>query len=188
MSAAVLAQATPEASPVGSPVAATPGQDVKMMLLPKFLGILPFDQANEGAQEAAAELQNPTPLDFVGPTAENSVAGQIEFVTNAPAGGYDVVMLANNSGDQIAPAAVAAQEAGTTVVTWDSFIPSGEGESLFVAQVDFAETGQVMADMARSILGEDGGKFAILSASPDAANQNSWIASLEAALATDEYA
>ena len=31
-----------------------------MMLLPKFLGILPFDQANQGAQEAAAELQNPT--------------------------------------------------------------------------------------------------------------------------------
>src|SRR5215203_4123941 len=97
-------------------------------------------------------------------------------------------MLSNNVGDQIAPAAVAAQEAGTTVVTWDSQIPSGEGESLFVAQVDFDETGKVMADMARSILGEDGGKFAILSASPDAANQNSWIASMEAALATEEYA
>jgi rhamnose transport system substrate-binding protein len=34
-----------------------------------------------------------------------------------------------------------------------------------------------MADMARSILGEDGGKFAVLSASPDAANQNAWIES-----------
>ena len=100
-----------------------------MMLLPKFLGILPFDQANQGAQEAAAELQNPDAFDFVGPTAENSVAGQIEFVTNAPAGGYDVVMLSNNAGDQIVPAAVAAQEAGTKVVTWDSPIPSGEGES-----------------------------------------------------------
>ena len=85
-------------------------------------------------------------------------------------------MLSNNSGDQIVPAAVAAQEAGTKVVTWDSPIPSAEGESLFVAQVDFDETGQVMADMARSILGEDGGQFAILSASPDAANQNAWIA------------
>ena len=132
----------------GEAVTATPGQDVKMMLLPKFLGILPFDQANQGAQEAAAELQNPTAFDFVGPTAENSVAGQIEFVTNAPAGGYDVVMLSNNSGDQIVPAAEAAQEAGTKVVTWDSPIPTGEGESLFVAQVDFDETGQVMADMA----------------------------------------
>jgi rhamnose transport system substrate-binding protein len=156
-----------------------------MMLLPKFLGILPFDQANQGAEEAAAELQNPTPFDFVGPTAENSVAGQIEFMTNAPTAGYQVVMLSNNSGDQIVPAAVAAQEAGTRVVTWDSPIPSGEGESLFVAQVDFTETGQVMADMALSILGEDGGQLAILSASPDAANQNAWIAAFEDALASD---
>ena len=100
-------------------------------------------------------------------------------MTNAPTGGYDVVMLSNNSGDQIVPAAVAAQEAGTKVVTWDSPIPTGEGESVFVAQVDFTETGQVMADMALVILGEDGGKFAILSASPDAANQNAWIAAMQ---------
>ena len=87
-------------------------------------------------------------------------------------------MLSNNAGDQIAPSAEAAQAAGTKVVTWDSPIPSGAGESVFVAQVDFTETGQVMADMARSILGPDGGQFAILSASPDAANQNAWIAAL----------
>ena len=189
MGAVTLAQTPVTGSPVaGEAVTAEPGQDVKMMLLPKFLGIAVFDQANQGAQEAAEELGNPTALDFVGPTAENSVAGQIEFVTNAPAGGYDVVMLSNNSGDQIAPAAVAAQEAGTRVVTWDSFIPSGEGESLFVAQVDFTETGLVMADMALSILGEDGGQFAILSASPDAANQNSWIAAMETALEDEKYA
>jgi rhamnose transport system substrate-binding protein len=189
MAAAAVAQ-TPEASPVASPgavITATPGQDVKMMLLPKFLGIAVFDEANEGAQEAAAELQNPTPLDFVGPAASEGPAAQIEFVTNAPAGEYDVVMLSNNAGDQIAPAAVAAQEAGTKVVTWDSPIPTAEGESLFVAQVDFVETGQVMADMARSILGEDGGQFAVLSASPDAANQNAWIAALEEVLAGPDY-
>ena len=185
--AGVLAQeATPAAS--GAAVEATTGQDVKMMLLPKFLGILPFDQANQGAQEAAAELGNPTAFDFVGPTAENSVAGQIEFMTNAPTAGYDVVMLSNNSGDQIVPSAVGAQEAGTKVVTWDSPIPNGEGESVFVAQVDFTETGKVMADMALSILGEDGGQFAILSASPDAANQNAWIAAMEDALEDPAYA
>jgi rhamnose transport system substrate-binding protein len=188
MGAATYAQTPVAGSPVsGEAATAEPGQDVKMMLLPKFLGILPFDQANKGAQEAAAELQNPTAFDFVGPTAENSVAGQIEFVTNAPAADYDVVMLSNNSGEQIVPAAVAAQEAGTRVVTWDSPIPTGEGESLFVAQVEFDETGQVMAEMARSILGDDGGKFAVLSASPDAANQNTWIAAMEKALENPEY-
>ena len=159
-------------------VQAEPGQDVNVLLLPKFLGITVFDQANQGAEEAAAELQNPTPLTFTGPTAENSVAGQIETVTNAPTQGFDVVLLSNNAGDQIAPVAAAAQEAGTKVVTWDSPIPSAEGECVFVAQVDFDETGQVMADMALSIMGEDGGQVAVLSASPDAANQNAWNAAV----------
>lgn len=181
----VTAAQSPEAA---AGVVATPGQEVNMMLLPKFLGISVFDQANQGAQEAHAELGNTGKLDFVGPTADNSVAGQIDFVTNAPAGGYDVVMLSNNSGDQIDPAVAAANEGGTKVVTWDSPIPSGKGESLFVAQVDFDETGKVMADMALDILGEEGGKFAILSASPDAANQNAWIASLETVLEDPAYA
>jgi rhamnose transport system substrate-binding protein len=164
---------------------AEPGQDVNMLLLPKFLGIIVFDQANEGAQEAAAELGIPTAPTFTGPTADNSVAGQIEQVTNAPTQGFDVVMLSNNAGDQIAPVAVDAQEAGTKVVTWDSPIPSAEGETVFVAQVDFNEMGKTMADMALSLVGEDGGQVAVLSATPDAANQNAWIAAYEEAIAAD---
>jgi rhamnose transport system substrate-binding protein len=166
---------------------ATPGQDVPMVLLPKFLGILPFDQANRGAQEAHAELQNPAELLFTGPTPENSVAGQIEVMTNAASQGQKVVMLSNNAGDQIAPAAEAAQAAGSKVVTWDSPIPSGAGETVFVAQVDFGSIGVVMADMAHSIMGGEG-EFAVLSATPDAANQNAWIAAMNEALKDPKYA
>jgi rhamnose transport system substrate-binding protein len=173
---------------LAEPVAATPGQDVPMVLLPKFLGILPFDQANRGAQEAHAELQNPAELLYTGPTPENSVAGQIEVMTNAASQGQKVVMLSNNAGDQIVPSAEAAQAAGTKVVTWDSPIPSGAGETVFVAQVDFNQIGVVMADMALSIMGEDGGEFAVLSATPDAANQNAWIAAMNEALKDPKYA
>jgi rhamnose transport system substrate-binding protein len=162
------------------------GQDVDMVLLPKFLGILVFDQAHEGAQEAHAELGNPGELLFVGPTPENSVAGQIEIMTTSTTQGQGAVMLSNNAGDQIAPAAKAAQEAGTRVVTWDSPIPNGEGEDVFVAQVDFGSIGTVMADMAHSILGGEG-QMAVLSATPDAANQNAWIASMQEALKGDKY-
>ncbi|MCB1488905.1 MAG: substrate-binding domain-containing protein, partial [Bauldia sp.] len=167
---------------------AKPGEALDMVLLPKFLGILPFDQAHQGAEEAAKELGNPTPLQFLGPTPENSVAGQIEIITNATTQGVAAIMISNNSGDQIVPAAKAAKEKGITVVTWDSPIPSAEGEDVFVAQVDFSETGKVMADMALSILGADGGKFAILSASPDASNQNAWIAAMKEAMKDPKYA
>jgi rhamnose transport system substrate-binding protein len=178
--------ATEEPTEGGEVIVAEPGQELKMMLLPKFLGILPFDQAHEGATEAHEELENPGALDFVGPTPENSVQGQIEFMTNAPTQEYDVVMISNNAGDQIAQAADDAQAAGVRVVAWDSPIPSGQGETVFIAQVDFDETGKVMADMALSLTGGDGGQFAVLSASPDAANQNAWIAALEEVLADDD--
>jgi len=161
-----------------------PGKTADMILLPKFLGILVFDQANEGAQEAHAELANPGKLDFLGPTPENSVAGQIEIMTTAATQKVGAVMLSNNAGDQIAPAAEAAQAAGTKVVTWDSPIPSAAGESVFVAQVDFGSIGGVMADMAHSILG-GAGEMAVLSATPDAANQNAWIAAMQETLAAD---
>ncbi len=171
-----------------APVTLETGKAAKLVLLPKFLGILVFDQANQGAEEAAAELQNPEKLEFLGPTPENSVAGQIEIVTNATTQGVDGIMLSNNAGDQIVPAAKAANEAGITMVTWDSPVPTAEGEQVFVAQVDFDETGTVMADMALSILGEEGGKFAVLSASPDAANQNAWIEAMKTALEDPKYA
>lgn len=175
---------TETAAADGAAIVAEPGQEMTSILLPKFVGILVFDQANTGAQEAATELGAPAP-EFTGPTPENSVQGQIETVTAATTQGANAIMISNNAGDQLAPAAQAAADAGMTVVTWDSPIPSAEGEALFVAQVDFDETGKVMADMARNILGEDGGQFAVLSASPDAANQNAWIASLQEVLESD---
>jgi rhamnose transport system substrate-binding protein len=183
--AAVLALLAPHAA--RAQAMAEPGKPVQMVLLPKFLGILPFDQAHKGAEEAAKELQNAKNLQYLGPTPENSVAGQIEIVTNATTQGVGAIMISNNSGDQIVPAAKAAQAKGIKVVSWDSQIPSAQGEDVFVAQVDFSETGKVMADMALKIL-PDGGEFAILSASPDAANQNAWIAAMETALKDPKYA
>jgi rhamnose transport system substrate-binding protein len=159
--------------------------DFDGLLLPKCTGIAVFDQANEGAIEAAGELGAAEPQ-FQAPASCADSTGQIEFVTNAVTQGVDAIMISNNAGDQIQPAVDDAAAAGIPVVAWDSPIPSGENESLFVAQVDFDETGVVMADMALNILGDEGGQFAILSATPDAANQNAWIAAMEEALAADE--
>ena len=166
-------------------VEATPGQALKMVFLPKNLGNAVFDEAHEGALEAAAELGNPEELQYLAPASGAAGTEQIPIITNATTQGVDAIMISNNAGDQIAPAAQAARDAGIAVVTWDSPIPSAEGEQVFVAQVDFDETGMVMADMALDILGDDGGKFAVLSASADAANQNIWIAAMEELLETD---
>src|SRR5919106_228254 len=169
----------------GGVVTFEPGQDFSSVLLPKQTGVSVFDQANQGAEEAAGELQADT-AEYLGPASPaECVSGQLDVVTNATTQGRNAIMISNCAGDQIEPSVQQAADAGVTVVSWDSPIPSGEGESVFIAQVDFDETGVVMADMALDLMGEDGGDFAILSASPDASNQNAWIAAMEEALAAD---
>jgi rhamnose transport system substrate-binding protein len=169
------------------PVTFEPGQEFKGVFIPKQTGIAVFDQANDGAKEAAGELQVEE-AEYLGPaSADACVNGQIDTVTNASTQGANAVMISNCAGDQIEPAVKQAADGGATVVSWDSPIPSGEGESLFVAQVDFDETGTVMADLALEILGEEGGEYAILSAAPDAANQNAWIKAHEEAIKDPKY-
>jgi rhamnose transport system substrate-binding protein len=180
------AETTTSAAAGGEAVEITAGDSITATFLPKCTNIAVFPQANSGAEEAAAELGS-DPAEFVGPADCGDATGQIEFMTNAVTQGVDAIMLSNNSGDQLDAPAQAAADAGIPVVTWDSPIPSATGESVFVAQVDFDETGQVMAEMARTILGDDGGEFAILSATPDSANQNAWIAAMEEVLATPEF-
>ena len=116
-------EATEAATDEPAEEGAASGEAINMVLLPKFLGILVFNQAHQGAMEAHEEVGNTGTLEFLGPTPENSVAGQIEIVTTATTQGVDAIMISNNSGDQIAPAAHAARDAGMTVVTWDSPIP-----------------------------------------------------------------
>jgi rhamnose transport system substrate-binding protein len=169
------------------PVKFEPGQEFKSVFIPKQTGIAVFDQANEGAQEAAGELQVDA-AEFLGPSSpDNCVSGQIDTVTNAATQGVKGVMISNCAGDQIEPAVKQASDAGAAVVSWDSPVPSGEGESVFIAQVDFDETGTVMADLALDILGEEGGEYAILSAAPDAANQNAWIEAHKEAIKDPKY-
>jgi rhamnose transport system substrate-binding protein len=163
-------------------VVAEPGLELNLVLLPKFIGISVFDQANEGAQEAHEELENTGTLEFVGPAPTDGADAQIPFITSAVTQGVDAIMLSNNGGEVVEPATTSALEAGIPVVTWDSPVPDPAAQSVFIAQVDFSETGTVMADMALKLLGEDGGTVAILSAGPDSTNQNQWIEAMETVL------
>lgn len=166
------------------PIVAEPGQELDMLLLPKALGNAVFDEAHKGAMEAHEELENPGELIFNAP-ADANAPGQIEIIEAAITQGVGAIMISANDYEQLLPSTQKALEEGIVVVTWDSPV-APEGEQLFIAQVDFSETGKVMADMALNLLGEEGGQFAILSATPDASNQNAWIAALEEVLETDE--
>ena len=169
-----------------APATATPGKALDMVLVPKFLatdkiGRL-FDQAHDGAEQAARELKNPRPLLYTGPVLGHDGASQTEIVASAAAvPGVKAIMLSNNSGDAIVPALKAARAKGIKVVTWDFAVPSAEGEDVYVAHIDVAQGGPVLADMARAIL-PNGGPLAVLSNSPDSPAPNLWVKGFQAAL------
>src|SRR5438270_12852325 len=98
--------------------------------------------------------------------------------------GTNVIMISANDKHAVVPALKDAMAKGIKVVAWDS-PPAPDGRNIFISQVDFSTAGQVMADMALDMLGKDGGQFAVLSATSDAANQNAWIASLKDDLKND---
>ncbi|MGW8225540.1 MAG: substrate-binding domain-containing protein, partial [Anaerolineales bacterium] len=60
---------TEPAMPSGEVVVATPGQALNMVFLPKNLGNAVFDEAHEGALEAAQELGNPDELQYLAPAS-----------------------------------------------------------------------------------------------------------------------
>jgi rhamnose transport system substrate-binding protein len=163
-----------------------------MMLVPKFLGTDKygklFDQTLKGAVEAARELQNPGLLLYGAPIQGGQGPTQSEVVAAAVAAGAKAIMISNNSGDQVVPAVKAARAKGVKVVSWDSPIPTPDGEDVYIAQADFFQAGPLMADMALNSLGAVGGKVAILSTFPDAPFQNAAIKAFQAALKTPKYA
>ena len=164
-------------------VTAQPGQNVSFTLLPKNVGNPVFAEADSGAREAAAELKSTGKYTFVGPDKAD-VQQQIEVIKGQTTQGVNVIAISANDASAVVPALKDARAKNIKVVGWDS-PPDPDGRDVFIMQVDFNTAGQVMADMALNILGASGGKFAVLSATADAANQNAWIASLKDTLKND---
>ena len=74
---------------------------LKMGLMPKLLGISYFNAAEKGARAAAAELD--VDLDFDGPTID-SAEDQVKLIDRWIAQGYDMIAVAPNDPELIAPA------------------------------------------------------------------------------------
>src|ERR687887_148997 len=66
---AATTEAPATEAPSGAVAKATPGKELNMVLLPKFLGNAVFDEAHAGALEAAEELKNPKELQFLAPAS-----------------------------------------------------------------------------------------------------------------------
>ena len=98
----------------------------------------------------------------------------------------DAIVISANDANAVVPALQKAKAAGIKVVTYDSDT-APEGRDLFINQAAAEDLGRSQVQLLAKQIGPEGGEIAILSATPNATNQNTWIEFMKDELAKPEY-
>jgi len=164
----------PRGDALSSTVTAPTGQPIRIYMMPKLKGIDFFNACQKGAEEAAAELGSAVEFTYDGPT-ESKVEKQMEMLDTVVDKGVDVIAVAANDPDAIAPTLSAAKDKGVAVITWDSDAnPETSGRTFFVNQATAESIGNTLVDEMAKQAGPKA-KFAIISGTATAKNQNTWM-------------
>ncbi|WP_347754857.1 autoinducer 2 ABC transporter substrate-binding protein [Agrococcus sp. ProA11] len=181
--AVVLAGCTSRNDPGTTPApGATEGGDeqISIAFVPKLQGIPYFEAMNTGGQQAAEDLG--FEWLYQGPTTADAAA-QADIVRSFIQQGVDVLFVAPNDPNSMAPLLQEAQDAGIHVATTDTDAPDSVRE-LFVSQASVDGIGEALTDSLLEAMGGSG-KYAIVSCGETAANLNAWIEVQEAYTASE---
>ncbi|HLU56192.1 MAG TPA: autoinducer 2 ABC transporter substrate-binding protein [Pseudonocardia sp.] len=147
------------------------GEDrVTVAFVPKLQGIPYFEAMNTGGQKAAQELG----IEWIYRGASTADPGaQTEIVNSLIQQRVDVLVVAPNDPDSMAPVLQEAADQGIKVMTSDTDAPNSVRE-VFVNQATAEGIGTALTDALLEAMGGEG-KYAIVSCGQTAANLNSWI-------------
>lgn len=172
------------ASPAASADPNAPVKEgLKMAFLPKQLNNPYTDIEVGGGQAALGELKGEYKL--VGPN-DASASSQVSYINTLIQQQQDVIGIAANDPNAVCPSLNQARQAGIKVVAFDSDAAK-DCRDVFVNQATTVGIGQGLVQMTRDLTGGQG-DIAILSATPNATNQNSWIAVVNEELKKPENA
>ena len=157
----------------------------KIALVVKSLGNGFFDATHQGALEAAKELGN-VEIIYTGP-AKATAEGQIEIVNTLIAQGVKAIVISANDPDALVPVMKKAMARGIKVLSFDSAVRQ-DGRLMHLAPSSDALIGEKLVKMAQAATGAGGGEIAVLSATAQATNQNTWIANMKTVLGQPAYA
>jgi len=163
-----------------SQTAPSQGGKLRMVYIPKNTGNPYFDPLVDGFRKAASDAG----VDFttVAPATADATS-QLPLIEDQVQRGVNVLALSPNSPDALNPALRDAMRRGITVITVDSDLTGSEdARTAAVLTVDPQTVGQSQIELMGSLIGYKG-KFAILSATTDAPNQNLWIGFMKDTLA-----
>ncbi|WP_424766956.1 autoinducer 2 ABC transporter substrate-binding protein [Paenibacillus sp. sgz302251] len=139
-------------------------------IVPKLMGISYYDAAEEGALEAAKDLN--VNVIFTGPLDGNPQK-QTEVIEDLIARKVDAIAVSATDPFKLLPVLKKAREQNIKVITWDGDTDP-IGRDFFVNMVDPQTLGRHLMDNLALSLGEKG-KFAIITSSLTASNTTDWI-------------
>ncbi|PMS17105.1 rhamnose ABC transporter substrate-binding protein [Trinickia dabaoshanensis] len=121
----------------------------------------------------------------VGPS-DAGASSQVQYINTLTTQHVDAIVIAANDPNALVPYLKRAMARGIKVVTFDSDTAPA-GRQIFVNQTNAENIGRGQIQLAASMIGNEG-EFAILSATPNATNQNTWIGWMKEELKKPEYA
>lgn len=152
----------------------------KFAIVAKNTGNPYADRENGGFEDAIKEAGGEAIVRAPDqPTAE----GQIQILQELIDQGVDSITIVGNDVDALQPVLKQAMDAGIKVSAADSGV-NPDSRQVFVNQAGTDLIGQTLVDAAFDMCGGEG-EFAILSATSQATNQNSWIDAMKKILEED---
>ncbi|GIF01486.1 rhamnose ABC transporter substrate-binding protein [Paractinoplanes rishiriensis] len=158
-------------------------EGLKIAYLPKQLNNPYSDVETSGGEVAVKELKGE--YKKVGPN-DASASSQVSYINTLIQQQQDVIVIAANDPNAVCPSLNQARAAKIKVVTFDSDA-SKDCRDAFINQATTEGIGQSLAKMALEQAGGEG-EIAVLSATPNATNQNAWIKVMTEELKKPEYA
>jgi len=158
-------------------------EGLKIAYLPKQLNNPYSDVEVSGGKTAVGELKGEYKL--VGPN-DASASSQVSYINTLIQQQQDVIVIAANDPNAVCPSLNQARQAGIKVVAFDSDAAK-ECRDAFINQATTQGIGESLVKMASELAG-GAGEIAILSATPNATNQNAWIEVMKTELAKPENA
>jgi len=164
---------------VSSAIAADP---VKIVYIGKNTGNPYFDSITGGFEDACKALG--CEFEFVAPATAEATS-QIPFIEAQIQRGVNVIGIAPNSPDALNQVLDDARAKGILVLTVNGDLVGNESHrDATILPVDFTKTGPNQVELMGSMIGYKG-DIAILSATTEAPDQNTWIAAMNDTLKND---
>ncbi len=169
--ATTAAAATTTAGDATTATTAATGETVKVVVMPKLIGIPYFNASEAGAKQCAADMG--FEVIYAGPT-EADATQQFKMVEDYITQGVDAICVAPNDPAGLTPALQKAKDAGITVIDWDT--PADKAVVDYsIHQIDDKLLGEHMFKVLFEQIGKTEGTYAILTGGLEAANLNAWI-------------